>query len=60
MVEIMPKSELDILHPKLSISYGLTAVLVVVMLLAVLGVGYWVFGRAKDVVAPSASSGDDF
>jgi uncharacterized membrane-anchored protein len=60
MVDVMPTKELDILHPKLSISYAVTAILIVVMILAVLGVGYWAFNKAKSVVTPAASDGSDF
>ena len=57
MVDVMPKGELDILHPKLSISWAITAILVVVLILAVVGIGTFLYGKAKAVV-PSTSAGD--
>jgi len=57
MVDVMPKGELDILHPQISISYVLTAIIVVVIILAVIGVGSWLYGKGKAMV-PSGTGAD--
>lgn len=53
----MPKGELDVLHPKLSISWVLTAILVVIMVLVVIGVGSYLYSKAKTII-PSSTAGD--
>jgi hypothetical protein len=60
MVDVLPKGEIDILHPKVSISYALTAIIVVVMLLAIIGVGGYLYTRAKAMVPTAGPSGADF
>lgn len=57
MVEIMPKAEVDLLHPKISVSWFLSFILIVVVILAAWGVGNYLYGKAKSVV-PSTSAGD--
>jgi len=56
-MDIMPKAEVDLLHPKISIGYFVSFILIVVVLLAAWAVGNWVYGKAKAVV-PSTSAGD--
>jgi hypothetical protein len=57
MVEIMPKQEVDLLHPKISVSWFLSFILIVVVILAAWGIGNYLYGRGKALV-PTTSSGD--
>jgi hypothetical protein len=57
MVDIMPKAEVDLLHPKLSISYAISFALIVVLILAMWALGNWLFNKGKAIV-PSTTAGD--
>jgi hypothetical protein len=57
MVEIMPKGELDLTKLKLTPSWFFTTIIMVVVVASAIGIGLWLFGKAKTIV-PTQSAGD--
>lgn len=53
----MPKGELDLTKLKLTPSWFFTAIIMVVVVASAIGIGLWLFGKAKTIV-PTQSAGD--
>jgi hypothetical protein len=57
MPEIMPKGELDITKLKLTPSWFFTAIIMVVVVSAAIGIGLWLYGKGKTML-PTSTAGD--
>lgn len=55
MSKVFPKGQIDLLKPQLKVSWALTGVLVVIMILGVIGVGTFAYEKVKGVVGDLTS-----